>query len=108
MQLADWSIGGYSVYNDVASFRGVDMEREVIWSVYMLSMIEDQGSHTEFARANEGAEKFPLKILDLNEQELCRGERPLSLTSEKPLTRLGELLDLPCTSTDLHGDSLGV
>ena len=55
----------------------------------------------------KGAERLAFEILDLDE-ELGRGERLLSLTSEKHLTRLARLLDLPCISTDLHGDILGV
>ena len=35
MQLADWSIGGYFVYNDVALFWGRDMQQEVVRSPYM-------------------------------------------------------------------------
>jgi hypothetical protein len=35
VQLADWSIGGYSVYDDVASLWGRDMQREEIGSADM-------------------------------------------------------------------------
>lgn len=70
--------------------------------------IEDYGSHTEFARANEGAERLALEILDPNKEELGRGERPISLTSEKLLARFGRLLEFPCTFADLHGYIPGV
>ena len=37
-KLADWLIGGYAVYNDVDSFQGIDVQREVSWSADVLSM----------------------------------------------------------------------